>query len=505
MIDHALSPGFLGALQRETFDHFVHEANPLNGLIADKTQAGWPASIAAVGFALSADPVGVERGFMLRADAITRTLATLRFFHASDQSTDVDATGYKGFYYHFLDMVTGRRVWTCELSTIDSAILIAGMLTAAAYFSGENEDEREIRALADALYLRAHWNWAQNGGVTVTHGWKPESGFLRYRWQGYCEAMIFYLLGLGSPTHPLPRESWARWTSTYDRRTLYNHELLYAGPLFIHQFSHIWIDFRGIQDAYIRDRRIDYFENGRRATCVHQQYAIANPARYDAYGENSWGLTASDGPGPATSMINGKKRRFFAYKARGAPDGPDDGSVAPWAVAASLPFAREIVQPTLAHFETLKLRESNAYGFKATFNATMADKSGPSRLWVSPFHFGINQGPIVVMLENYRTGLIWTLSRRCTLSPRRASPRGLYRGMARQFGGRRKRAQRSLIRKLAMAIPGLKACADRFDDTLRFVRVAHSDGLRACLLRGIVISAREERVAHKDHVGDGDA
>ena len=291
---------------------------------------------------------------MLRADAITRTLATLRFFHASDQSTDVDATGYKGFYYHFLDMVTGRRVWTCELSTIDSAILIAGMLTAAAYFSGEDEDEREIRALADALYLRADWNWAQNGGVTVTHGWKPESGFLRYRWQGYCEAMILYLLGLGSPTHPLPRESWARWTSTYDRRTLYNHELLYAGPLFIHQFSHIWIDFRGIQDAYIRDRRIDYFENSRRATYVHQQYAIANPARYDAYGENSWGLTASDGPGPATSMINGKKRRFFAYKARGAPYGPDDGSVAPWAVAASLPFAREIVQPTLAHFETLE-------------------------------------------------------------------------------------------------------------------------------------------------------
>ena len=147
---------------------------------------------------------------MRRADAITRTLATLRFFHASVQSADVDATGYKGFYYHFLDMESGRRVWKCELSTIDSAILIAGMLTAAAYFSGEDEDEREIRALADALYLRADWNWAQNGGVTVTHGWKPERGFLRYRWEGYCEAMILYLLGLGSPTHPLPRESWAR-------------------------------------------------------------------------------------------------------------------------------------------------------------------------------------------------------------------------------------------------------------------------------------------------------
>jgi hypothetical protein len=188
--DHALSSVFLDGLQRETFDYFVHEANPLNGLIADKTQAGSPASIAAVGFALSSYPVGVERGFMPRADAVTRTLATLRFFHASDQSAGIDATGYKGFYYHFLDMVSGRRVWKCELSTIDSAILLAGVLTVAAYFCGDGEDEREIRALADTLYLRADWNWACNGSVTVTHGWKPESGFLGYRWQGYSEAMI---------------------------------------------------------------------------------------------------------------------------------------------------------------------------------------------------------------------------------------------------------------------------------------------------------------------------
>ena len=413
MDDHALSSDFLDGLKRQSFDYFVHEANPRNGLVADKTQAGSPASIAAVGFALSSYPVGVERGFMRRADAVARTLTTLRFFHASVQSADAGATGYKGFYYHFLDLESGRRVWKCELSTIDSAILIAGMLTAAAYFSGEDEDEREIRELADALYLRADWIWAQNGGVTVTHGWKPERGFLRYRWQGFCEAMILYLLGLGSPTHPLPRESWARWTSTYDWRTLYDRELLYSGPLFVHQFSHIWIDFRGIQDAYMRDRRSDYFENSRRATHVQQQYAIANPAQFEGYGENSWGLTASDGPGPTTAMIKGKRRRFFGYKARGAPFGPDDGSIAPWSVAASLPFAPEIVQPTLAHFETLKLRENNAYGAKATFNATMASRCGPSPLWISPFHFGINQGPLLLMLENYRSGLIWNLLRQC--------------------------------------------------------------------------------------------
>ena len=411
--DQALSSEYLDALQRETFAYFVHEANPLNGLIADKTRAGSPASIAVVGFALSAYPVGVERGFMRRADAIARTLATLRFFHASVQSSEVDATGYKGFYYHFLDIVSGKRVWKCELSTIDSAILLTGMLTAAAYFSGDDADEREIRTLADALYRRADWNWAQNGGVTVTHGWKPENGFLRYRWEGYCEAMILYLLGLGSPTHPLPSESWARWTSTYDWRTIYEQEHVYAGPLFIHQFSHIWIDFRGIQDEYMHGKQIDYFENSRRATHVHQRYAIANPAEYEAYNKNSWGLTASDGPGPAIYAINGRKRRFFGYRARGAPDGPDDGSIAPWAVAASLPFAPEIVQPALTYFETLKLRENNAYGFKATFNATMADRSRPSQLWISPYHFGINQGPILLMLENYRTGLIWALWRKC--------------------------------------------------------------------------------------------
>ncbi len=418
MNDQALNSNFLDALQRETFDYFVHEANPVNGLIADKTQMGSPASIAAVGLALSSYPVGVKRGFMRRADAITRTLATLRFFHASVQGADADVTGYKGFYYHFLDMVSGKRVWTCELSTIDSALLLAGMLTAAEYFAGEAADEREIRELADALYRRADWNWAQDGRVTVTHGWKPESGFLRYRWQGYDEAMILYLLGLGSPTHPLPVESWAQWTSTYDWRTIYGHELLYAGPLFIHQFSHIWIDLRGIRDDYMRGKRIDYFENSRRATHVQRRYAIDNPAGFSAYGENCWGITASDGPGPATHRIKGKGRRFFGYKARGVPEGPDDGSIAPWAAAASLPFAPEIVAPALQHFETLRLRENNAYGFKATFNATIADRSSQSRPWISPYHFGINQGPILLMIENYRTGLIWSLCVNAPISSR---------------------------------------------------------------------------------------
>ena len=224
---------------------------------------------------------------------------------------------------------------------------------------------------------------------------------------------MIYLLGLGSPTHPLPVESYRQWTATYQSRKVYDQEYLYAGPLFTHQFPHVWVDFRGIQDEYMRGKRSDYFDNSRRATHVHRQYAIANPGHFSGYGENAWGITASDGPGPATYRIKGEKRRFFGYEARGAPDGPDDGSLAPWAVAASLPFAPEIVAPALRYFETLKLRESNPYGFKATFNATIGERSHPPQLWVSPFHFGINQGPIVLMIENFRTGLIWSLMRRC--------------------------------------------------------------------------------------------
>jgi hypothetical protein len=401
------------ALQRDTFNYFIHECNPVNGLIIDKTLAGTPASIAAVGLALSSYPVGVERGFMTRAEAIQRTLTTLRFFQKSVQGTDADATGYKGFYYHFLNMGSGKRAWKCELSTVDTAFLLAGMLTAAAYFSDSNTDEREIGELADELYLRTDWNWAQNGGLAVTHGWKPESGFLPYRWQGYDEALFLYVLGLGSPTHPLPKDSYLQWTSTYEWREIYGHEFLYAGPLFTHQISHLWIDFRGIQDAYMRGKGIDYFENSRRATLIQQQYAIDNPAGFDGYKSTCWGITASGGPGPAERTIKGQEREFFDYLARGVPDGPDDGTVAPWAVVASLPFAPEIVMPTLDYFEELRLRANSPYGFKATFNPTFTRPVDLSHSWISPFHYGLNQGPIVLMIENYRSGLLWHLMREC--------------------------------------------------------------------------------------------
>ncbi|MBX9767569.1 MAG: hypothetical protein K2X47_09895 [Bdellovibrionales bacterium] len=405
----------LEKLQRETFDYFVHETNPINGLVIDKTAANWPASIAATGLALACYPAGVERGFMSRAAAVERTLATLKFFWNSPQGSDPNATGYKGFYYHFLDMQTGRRAWQCELSTVDSAFLLAGALTAGIYFDALTEDENEIRSLADSLYHRADWQWAQNGGATLTHGWMPESGFLKYRWEGYDEALLLYLLALGSPTYPISENSYAVWTSTYRWEKCYGQEYLYAGPLFIHQLSHVWVDFRGIQDAFMREKGIDYFENSRRATYVQQQYAIQNPLKFKDYGPHCWGITASEGPGPTTLKVNGIDRQFFDYVGRGVPYGPDDGTLAPWALVASLPFAPEIVLPALHHcIHQAKMTHFNSYGFKASFNPSHPGNSdNPYGWWVSPWHFGLNQGPIVLMIENYRSGMPWRLMRNC--------------------------------------------------------------------------------------------
>ena len=403
----------LGEIQRGAFSYFLDETNPANGLVLDKTAPDWPASIAATGLALSAYPVGVERGYVTRTLAAERTLTTLRFFWRSRQGPEPDATGYKGFYYHFLDMQTGARAWQCELSTVDSALLLGGMLTAAAYFNSDAAPEREIRELAEALYARVDWQWALNGGLTVTHGWKPESGFLPYRWEGYDEALLLYLLGLGSPTHPLPPESYRAWLSSYEWKSVYGTEFLYAGPLFTHQLSHVWVDFRGIQDEFMRGRGIDYFENSRRATFIQQQHGIRNPGGFAHYGEFCWGVTASDGPGEITLKIDGIERQFFDYLARGVPFGPDDGTIAPWAVVASLPFAPEIVLPTITDFTRYRRAGDHRYGFKATFNPTFPDPAGQKNGWVSPWHIGINEGPIVIMIENHKSGLVWQLMRGC--------------------------------------------------------------------------------------------
>ncbi|PZX51563.1 hypothetical protein LV84_03720 [Algoriphagus ratkowskyi] len=396
-------------LQRETFGYFLKEVNGHTGLIADKSQPGSPSSIAAVGMGLSCYIVGIERGYISRDEAIKRTLTVLKFFHTSHQGIEVDATGYKGFYYHFLDMQTGKRALNSELSTIDTAILLAGVLTARNYFSGENKSETEIRSIADELYARVDWKWALNGRDSVAHGWKPESGFLRFRWdEKYSEAHIMYILALGSPTFPINPSIYKKWISTFEFKKLYGIEHIYAGPLFIHQMSHIWLDFNGIGDELNKKIGVDYFENSRRATLVQQRYAIENPLGFAHYGENCWGFTASDGPGPSKRIVNGVPRKFFDYRARGIPFGPDDGTIAPWAVAASLPFAPEVVLRTIRHaIERHDFEKHGKYGFDASFNPTFPVKDTHQSVWFSPWKFGLNQGPIILMIENYKSGLIW--------------------------------------------------------------------------------------------------
>lgn len=402
----------LDRLQRQTFDYFVHEVDPANGLTRDHAGAGVPCSIAAVGLGLAAYAVGVDRGWMTREEAAGRTLQTLRTFADGPHGPEPDATGYKGFYYHFLDTRTARRAMKSELSTIDTTFLLAGALAAGAYFDGATEAERTIRTLSDCLYRRADWQWALNGGRTVSHGWTPEGGFIPSRWEGYNEALLLYVLGLAAPDHPLPADSYPAWARTYEWKELYGHAHLYAGPLFIHQLSHVWVDFRGIRDEFMRGHDLDYFENSRRATLVQREYAIRNPRGFAGYGPDCWGVTASDGPGPTKRRAGGVDREFFGYLARSVPDGPDDGTISPWAAVASLPFAPEVVRPAIRYMLERYPDATHEYGFRCCFNPTFTAGYGPQG-WVSQNCYGIDQGPILLMLENHRTGFLWDLMRRC--------------------------------------------------------------------------------------------
>ena len=406
----ALSDGdLIDRLQRGAFAYFANHTNRENGLVADTSREGSPSSIAVVGFALSCYPIAVEKEWMSRQEAASLTLKTLRFFSNASQNDQPDATGYKGFYYHFLDMRTGRRVWRCELSLIDTALLLVGMLAAGRYFD-RGGDEVEIRAFADHLYRRVDWSWAQNGGETISQGWKPECGFLHYGWEGYNEAMILYILGFGSPTHPLSMNSFSGWTSTYQWENLLGQDVLYSGPLFTHLFSHAWVDFRGIRDAFMREKRSDYFINTQRSIALHREYGARNPRGFEGYGPDLWGITAGDGPGDQRLRQNARDRRFFGYMSRGAPFGPDDGTIAPWAMLATLPFGAEAaVRGTRGLLQTYPQVCANDL-FSSGFNPTLT-KDGVG--WLSEGWYGLDQGLLVLMIENYRTGFMWSLMREC--------------------------------------------------------------------------------------------
>jgi len=399
----------LDSLQCSAFDYFLRAYNPRNGLVADTTRDGAPCSIAVIGFALSVYPVGIERGWMERGDAVNRILVTLRFLLASDQSGSARATGYRGLYFHFLDMESGTRVWRSEVSLIDTGFLIAGVLTAGVYFDADTPAEIELRRLADALYCRVDWCWAQRNGGEVAHGWKPECGFLNYGWEGYSEAILLYVLGLGSPTHALTEKSFTAWTVTYQWENLYGYDYLYAGPLFIHQYSHAWIDFRGIRDAFMREKDSDYFQNSRRATQVHREYAIRNPGGFVGYGADCWGLSAGDGPTANRRRIAGRRQSFYGYAARGVPYGPDDGTICASSVVSSLVFAPELVLPALRALWSRNGCNDATFIRASGFNPTVTE-GGPNG-WVSPGEFGLDQGMIVLMIENYRSGLPWRLGR----------------------------------------------------------------------------------------------
>lgn len=408
----------LDELERRAFTYFLHEVNVRTGLVRDNTRPGAPASIAASGFALACYAVGAERGYIARTEAATRAQTALRFLWEAPQGDDPAGIGYRGFFYHFLTLDAGRRVWKCELSTIDSTIALAGALTAAAYFDGDTPAERDVRSLADAIYRRVDWLWSTAGTRLVSLGWHPESGFLPWGWRGYAEALLLYILGLGSPTHPLPSDSYAAWAESYRWLRIYGHELLYAGPLFIHHLSQCWIDFRNIQDDFMRVHGIDYFENSRRAAYVHQEYARRNPRRWAGYSATCWGVTASDGPGPGTRVRRGKRRTFYGYHARGVPYGLDDGTLSPWAVVASLPFAPEIVLPSIAALDAAYPEVKHDYGYTGSFNPSFRSLTTKPKAesllaggWRSPAHYAISQGPVVLMIENYRSGLLWRLMR----------------------------------------------------------------------------------------------
>jgi hypothetical protein len=414
----------LDDLQRKAFRYFERHADPKTGLVLDSTQPGQPASIAAVGFALSCYPVAVERGWMLYHEALALTLAALRFFDGADQSGTKDGVGYKGFFYHFLKAGTGTRAWNCELSTIDTALLLAGILHAAQYFAGDGANEREVRERAQSIYARVDWRWAQDGGDGIVMGWTPEAGYQPCRWLGYNEAMILYVLALAAPEFSVTPAAYAAWTSTFDWRRIYGRDVLYAGPLFIHQFSHIWLDLKGLQDRVMTERKTDYFENSREMTHVHRQYAMRNPHKFTGYEKNCWGFTASDGPADVVEKFHGHDQQFYDYIARGAPFGPDDGTISPWAAIASLPFAPEIVLDEIRHLENMIGHSPQGYGFHASFNLSWPGehitgqhrhplKDSGSVAWVSPWHFALNQGPIVLMIENYRTRSVWNQMREC--------------------------------------------------------------------------------------------
>jgi len=399
---------FLDDLKQRTFNYFWEIVDTVTWQSDDRYPTRQFVSIAATGFALPAYIIGVENNYIQRSDAAQRSLKTLQWLWNVPMGVDQSGTsGHKGFYYHFLNYGDGTRYKDVELSSVDTGLLMAGILVSQSYFDGDNADEQAIRQLADSLFLRVEWDWMMDGQATMSMGWKPESGFIEARWKGYNEAMILLNLAMASPTHPIAENSWGEWTKTYDWVEFEGFEHLNFGPLFGHQYSQMFIDFRGIQDDFMREKQSDYFENSRKATLSQRAYCMRNPLNFKVYGENIWGLTACDGPGIGLRDWNGQQIDFKAYNARGVAFDyqQDDGTIAPTAAGGSIPFApKETTDALFEMYNRFGDKLYREYGFADAFNLSVSEEG-----WFGPDYIGIDQGALLIQLENHETELIWIL------------------------------------------------------------------------------------------------
>jgi len=401
-------------LEYRTFRWFWDLAHNDNGQIPDRWPTQTFSSIAATGFGLCAYIVGAERGYITRKQAATRvhhTLQTLLELPQGNALTGV--AGHRGFFYHFLELSTALRYRNTELSTIDSGLLLAGILACQSYF--DREDESAIRDLADRLYRRVEYPWMLNRENRLSMGWRPEGGFIPSDWNGYNEAMILLIQALGSPEHSIPSSTWETWCKTYYRDEFMAYDMVNFGPLFGHQYSHIFIDFRQIQDRYMKEMELDYFENSRRATLANRSYCISRQSTQAGYHALSWGLTACDGPADDLRKLPDKNRsindlRYHGYSARGAASDyiTDDGTIAPTAAGGSIPFAPEECLAALkymweTHYDSL----INEYGFKDAFNLSATFQGIRPEGWFATDILGIDQGALLLMLANHKDGIIW--------------------------------------------------------------------------------------------------
>jgi len=407
---------FIDDLKIRTFKYFWDLVDEFTWQTPDRYPQKAFTSIAATGFGLASYIVGIENNYISREEGTARVHNTLYWLWNSKQGPQAEGiTGYKGFYYHFLNYSSGTRYETVELSTIDTGLLMAGILACQSYFDRDISIEKDIRDLADSLYLRVEWDWAMNGQEYMSMGWHPEKDFITAEWTGYNEAMILIILALGSPTYPIHDTAWNSWCKTYQWDDFYGFEHVNFTPLFGHQYSHMFIDFRGIQDKYMREKGIDYFENSARGTLSNRAYCIDNPSGFTGYSSDIWGLSACDGPGYKRLMIKEDTIQFWTYRARGASMTGivDDGTIAPTAAGGSVPFTPETSINTLMamknEFGNLLYQE---FGFKDAFNLTFQDENKEESGWFDNDYIGIDQGPILVQMENYQTGLIWGIMKK---------------------------------------------------------------------------------------------